>query len=401
MAAFWNAMGEIIDSGLSAKAYRMADAFGRRNDFAFFRSGEPKMGQFATTAGSASVRRPSVTLTPYESHVRKTSRAHDEAKRAALTLGTTIQTPKLLQHNYFGSLTAWEDNALGECRWHTLGLFPPDVMDNLGQTNDADQSLINTMFNLNHITSITKFRNMSTTQAEVDCWLLYPRRDIPIDEKVVTSPGYFLGEDPQFIQDAFSADNRPIITPAASGTVPIDDFKPAQLVYYDYWASPYQAPLITRNFKLKYGGQYVLNPGDQFELKHAMGNQLVAPRIQLNLPPSSEGKITDAWQSHYGYMRRSGPLLLLRCRGSICHLESKQAVEPVNTVGTGTNMSLFNVEFIQHRVFNYNNVSTTAPFYDGQQAMVEDNALSFNNQGVIADGKQFYQRIVEEASPEI
>jgi len=161
-------LADLFNTSFGRNVTQMAEAIAHRSDFAFHRSGDVPMGQFATTAGSSSVRRPSTELTPIAKHVAETRRAEAYAKHLAESVGAEVQAPLTLKHNLFGNLTVFADNKQGFCKWNVLSLFTTDVMDALSALLDDDQNNYFAMYNLDWISSVTKFRNQANTQAEVD-----------------------------------------------------------------------------------------------------------------------------------------------------------------------------------------------------------------------------------------
>lgn len=347
----------------------------------------------ALTVGSGSVQNPKLTLTNHAAAIEESSRTDAEAKRSAAELGLTINPRNTFKNLSFGHCTEAGNSRQGRCKWHVFPVITPAFADQLLLQQFSDLWDINSAIQLHYAVNEVMYRNQMDTTCEIDLWLMHPKLDVPIDAQSggVPNANYFLGDNPQFIQDCYDSDFLPPMNSAvgAAGAA----WQPASLPYNDWRANPYEAPRITEIFDLEYVHNAILNPGDQASFEFGVGRQLLYPFGQLVLP-GVEAKSTTGFESRYGLMRRFGPYVLMRVRGTLSHDESLQASEPGNS--DGINMSLFNLEHVQCRTFCYNVVDTTSNFLGHRST--NSGPFSAVNLCTAANSQQWFQKQPFEGS---
>ena len=100
------------------------------------------------------------------------------------------------------------------------------------------------------------------------------------------------------------------------------------------------------------------------------------------------------YYTRYAYMKRCGPLVLVRTRGRLSHDESKQTAAP----GTGANFGLFNVEWALITKMKFAAMNARVSYTEVRRAVPPNNAPPDVNQATIADSQQWFGRLPGESA---
>lgn len=341
---------------------------------------------------------PKLVLRDATRFLRKSRRKHAEARRLSVELGTTSFPLDLNRAVTFGSTTVIGDDLQGYCKWHTESLLPPSVLDQCVLRYFTDLYDATASANLDYITAKWRFRNQSSYKCEVDFYLFFPRADIPLGDRA-TSEGYFLGDNPQFIQDCYNVANMPQ-PPTGHGSA---FFLNAPRLYNEYNANPFECPTLVDQWNVRYKGTRKFNPGDCLDVEFAIGNQLIFPQLQLVQPLT--GSSTVAFSNQYAYMRRCGPLVVWKVRGDLIHAEAKEnkgdSTQPNNapgqsaSPGSWTNYSGFNLEYV--RTYNYAMHGLNSLYYIGANHGIFGNNPNTVNQTTLLNAQAWGHQLPQEA----
>lgn len=261
----------------------------------------------------------------------------------AMKQGISPVVPVDLRYTYFGTVNQMGDNLQGRCNYTCMPTIPLDFLDEICMYFNTIPYDVRSAAELYTLDQHMIMRNQSDTRVEVDCWLLWPKHDIPTTVQNGYDYTYFVAND-------YSA--PPLVTyPYGTALIPkapnsvsslATEWKIVdQLAWNDWNATPYENTEINTLFKIEYKGNHLLNPGDEYELHWGIPHgQWIHPWTQLLL---NAGNIATGYlfYNNYSYMKRLGPLVLCRYRGRLSHDESKSS-----TAGAmKPNFGLFQVEY--------------------------------------------------------
>jgi len=174
------------------------------------------------------------------------------------------------------------------------------------------------------------FKCQTQQCAELDFWKCYPRRDIS-----VTWDANPFGGSPPMLVNGFTNQTA--------------EDKVAATVGYDDWdATPFMSRDWVNTFKLRKAGHKVLGPGQELAVKLPRGwrSKKVHPwRDGVNPAGAITGPANN-YANRYYWMRKQGPIILVRARGCLVHDQS--AATGLNPVPTVT-MGPFCVEWVLQR----------------------------------------------------
>lgn len=272
--------------------------------------------------------------------IKRAGRTHAAAKRFAQRYGGTITGLRLVKDCEFASLSHRADNTQGRCAWFAYPVLNPSETDQLALQFVTDLRDNTKACQLHYIDVNILCKSASSNKCELDCWLLWPKRDIPRDNLIIFNDGtnnfpltdaWFYGVDPPFMKYGYApggANSDTAGTYVTATTLNTNaDYKVTNTPYYDWTASPYENNYITDNFHISYKFNRVFNPGDEMEIHTGVPNQLIYPWTQTELIRNTgilNPPLTEAFKNNYAHMRRNGPILLLRARGRLAHLEAAE-----------------------------------------------------------------------------
>lgn len=342
--------------------------FGHRSDYAFSKTGTPltrnpfkkrkiretdaKLSSFDSrnSASAPSGLLASVTLV-------STQRAHAAVKNLdanelaaqeavsgmfTVTSGTTGSVgwtrPDAWRNTVFGELRQWGDNTQGRSNYSIFPTIRVSDLDNaLLQYNDMSSGVQSgTGAHFDFCDSHLVFRNNCSAKCELDCWLLYPKADVPVTASMTSAFFYdstTWGNATPLITNAYQS----TLMPAANASFTSDTkFSSGDQLFYNDWSStPLENPEITHRFHVVHKGKWFLNPGDETEYFWGLRNgQLVHPMSQIQYTAAEAAAATTPFATHFAYMKRCGPLVLFRGRGRLAHDESKENTTPSVNFGS-------------------------------------------------------------------
>lgn len=169
---------------------------------------------------------------------------------------------------------------------------------------------------IQRITFSSQFKNASNHRTDITVYKLYPRRDIP------AAYGDMTGLNPTFLQGAFSN------LDASSAAVRLK-------AYNEHGADPYES-LLPTFYRIKKILRKFMEPGQFFTVVSKIRNKVVS-KSQFGLQVTNSS-IASQWD----YLKRFGPLYLVRAQGPIVHDEAK-GVLPIVDSATGGPSNAYDV----------------------------------------------------------
>jgi len=272
--------------------------------------------------------------------------SYDLDGAAKWTVGRATQMPKYSRayKNVLSSPQKLCNNATftvassssGNCSWHIFGGFVTGILDSIQQL--AQGLSIGAAYDTRFKVFLQRWsqryicKNSMSQRAECDLWLLYPRRDYaPVGEFKT-----FLGTDnPSLLLQG--AVDVPQMGAAAA-------FPPINMLNYN--ASPYLSPPLCSAFKVKKLGKTFVEPGGQFEIIQNIPKAFVYSASSFGCD-SKQPFITD----QFSILKKTGPVIMLRIRGTLIHDESKTVggTGPSTVVST----SSFGLDCMRESRFTY------------------------------------------------
>lgn len=357
--------------------------------------GTGRSSSSSLSIGSTSVDLGRIVIRDPRPWIKRASNANAEAKRAARELGAELNPYQLVKDVEYFRVTS-HDNNQGQCAWLSYPVLNPSELDQLALKYTTDLRSPNIACQLHYIYQEHIFRCASTAKAELDCWLLWPKRDIPANSSVVwdngstsypLSDGWFYGHNPPFMQYGFgpytgALDYKQGTYVTANVLNSNPDYKVSPTPYNDWLASPYENQYITDNFNIDYKFHRIFNPGDELSVITGVPNQFIYPFDQVEMDMKAGQNV--AFKNVYAHMRRCGPITLFRMRGRLSHLE-------VEGSATNPTLGLFSFDMATVRSVCTNKVALAV-----QGSMMERGTLttgrpSHTNQGLASATFAFTQ----------
>lgn len=322
------------------RAFQSAQQLAHRNDFAYVHPAEVRPATGALRVSNAQDLGVH-TLVKIDRALQASRSFDDEIRRLTqsgvypnTTSNALFPNAREYRNTKFDVISTIADNTQGECHWAVFPTLTP---------SDLDDSL-KSFFNLSGVgiavDNATLFdwrkrqlilKNASTQKVEVDIWLLWPKDDVPFSEILGYDESYFYGSGGSFYTtdapNVFKYPYNTLLMPTAGGSTDPNstaEFKTSEARRYNDWsANPYENPWLRQFFDVEYKMNSKLMPGD--EITYEWGtptSQRVHPFTQLLL---NAGEFKDAYPfyNRYALMKRCGPIVLLRQRGRLVHIESK------------------------------------------------------------------------------
>lgn len=388
---------------------QMGQAFGQRSAYAFQRPvsaqsvGTGNVSASSLSIGSSSVDLGEIILRDTRPWIERANDAYAAASRLGQQLGVQVFPRSILKRIQYNRFTTG-DNKQGRCVWFANRVLHPGLLDEYFLKNSTDERDPQTTTQLHWIDQQFRFRNAGSAKAEIDVWLLWPRRDIAANPDIVFNDGtnnyplnttWFGGENPPFMKYGYAPfgytnASGTYVTPVVQNTNP--DWKVSPTPFDDYFASPLENNYVTDNFDVDYRGHRIFNPGDECTYKTGVPHQQINPFEQVEMKWGQEGNITNAFSTQYAMMRRCGPIVLFRMRGGLSHLES------TGSPPTATNPTM--------GLFSFDNAvmisDCTSPIFYGTTANftlrgVYNNGIpSSTNQGLAANTFSWQQSAAAE-----
>jgi len=220
--------------------------------------------------------------------------------------------------------------------WHVFGGFVTGILDSIQQIGQGLP--VGAAYNERFKVYLQRWsqryvcKNAMSQRCECDLWLLYPRRDYaPIGEFKT-----FLGADDPSLIFQGAADVPQMGTALAFPTTNMSNYN----------ASPYYSPPLCSAFKVKKLGKTYVEPGGQFEIVQNIPKAFVYSASSFGCD-SKQPFISD----QFSILRKTGPVILLRIRGTLIHDESKTSGGTVPSTVVST--SSFGLDCMRESRFTF------------------------------------------------
>jgi len=361
------------------------------------RTGTGRAASSSLSLGTTSVNFGDVILRDPSPWIAKSRKQHAEAKRAAIKLGidvTPLQLVKDAELFHFDTGA----NQQGRCVWFSYPVLNPSEMDQICLKYADNFDSVATAAQLNYIHQQFYWRNASTAKCELDCWQLWPKRDIVrsslVEFKLAgagsatpLSDAWFYGKDPAYMQYGYAPfadppDNESGTYNTADVKNSNADYKVSPMPFNDWFASPYENSYITENFRIEYKFNRVFNPGDEMMVTTGVPNQLLFPFNEVEIA-TNPVQNDEAYKRLYAHMRRCGPITLFRMRGRLAHLHPSMTA-PIPTFG------LFSMDMVAMRSICSNKVEIAVDALIPERGVFTTGAPSSLGQGATTDTYQFF-----------
>lgn len=197
------------------------------------------------------------------------------------------------------------------------------------------------------------FVNQAASCAELDFWILYPRRDMPFDtDESKAALSGSTNKNLTWDVTGASGNNVDETNPLYQGMFKVNDmmakngsFMGGPTTLPPYYITPYFSQDITRHYKIKFAGHHMLKPGARVPFPWTKTLNKIVTRANFGLMKNTLsgaaiGKYTfDSRVDAYWSNLRKHPLLFVRARGCIVHDTTQSNLGTV-VGGTDTNLGI-------------------------------------------------------------
>lgn len=221
---------------------------------------------------------------------------------------------KMIWNDHYDLNILSATNGTGNQSWLLLQVNQPFMLD---QVQEAQQSVSTIAALKSEFKGLVRnrsmramIRNNGRKAAEVSCYVLYPKHDIPLMTRGaggVAAP--FIGnKTPQALQDSLNDACGGGLNGGVTGNrVPTIN---------DYSVTPYMIPLLTRGFKIKKLKTVQMAAGGQWNV-NLKAKDFVLDRSSYNFQfAAAAGASAVAFGDVYACMRAGGPVLLVTVKGT-------------------------------------------------------------------------------------
>lgn len=276
---------------------------------------------------------------------------------------TSIPIVRHFRNTYFGHITKFGDNLQGRCDW---ACFPTIAVDEFDEAYlqfwDPTAAFLFPPGQAAIIEQVDRdlyMRSNMSQKVTLDVWLLWPKMDILRNSTTDWDYTSIVANDysaPALLTEPMS-DGTINVTPGNNNSDSAE-WKTNSKYRYDEWAaSPLDNFILREFFNIQHKHTVSLNPGEEVSFKWGLPHHLeVNPTASLIIDPvdmKAQSKYPHFDQ--FAYMKKCGPLVLIRARGHMCHDEAQQTI-----VGPGAhnNFGLFNVEYALVSNFQFRPMNT-------------------------------------------
>lgn len=215
------------------------------------------------------------------------------------------------------------------------------IMDAAQQTTTVQSLHGNVKVGLRNRVHKMMIKNNAHAYTQIECWLAYPKRDIPLktDQDGAALPFLNLPNCQALAAGLF--DDAGDTTTTGGVRRPIIG---------DYSVTPYMISWLRQGYKIKPIGRRVLKGGDQWDVNIRAKSQVFS-RSEYAFCKTTVAT-NQQFRDIYSHMRLSGPLLIVKASGTPSP-DSNAFATQMDNKGMNTNTSSYMINITSERRCNY------------------------------------------------